>query len=134
MIEIVTKQVKQRGYRYYMEIQLSECVPEDWTSIYNEAISQMGLHTAVDFTGCPTIETVEFVGDMVTTNDFPAMAKDGLKSFLSEFEKVMALANNICISRGVLEQQRLAADKQKEQQKREELEKINEWLNEKPKK
>ena len=127
-VKIVKKEYKESGYRYYLEITLSECVDCEWEEAYQEALSKKPF-TALSSSGAPTIDKVEFVGNVILTKDFPEFAMSDVREFLKDLEERIEMANMIYVSNAAYKKQLEEAERKKEQAEKDKLAELNRKLN-----
>ena len=128
MISIINKEVKEKNGRYYLVITLSESVNELWKASYQKALTTKVFTTLLS-TGAPTVDKVNFYGNVLETNSFPICAMSDAKKFLEELSSFINIANGIYQSELILIKQKQEADKKKQEESARNLKSLNDFLN-----
>lgn len=127
-VKIVRKEYKKNGYRYYLEITLSEYVNSEWEHAYQEALSQAQF-TVLNLSGGPTLDKLTFIGNVIQTKDFPEFAMSDVPDFLKDLEVRIEMANKIYDSKVAYRKQLEEAKRRQEQEEQAKLSELNKKLN-----
>ena len=111
-----------------LKIELKQTADCAFQKCYQKAIAFLGVHTSCRGSGAPVVDHVSFEGEYAITTRFPnsQVTLNDAKEFLEEFDKIVGIAY------GLYDEQknRLAREKELEQQKSDERQKEIEELNE----
>ena len=127
-VKIVGKEFKKKGYRYYLEITLSECVNSEWEHAYQEALLQ-AQYTALYASGGPTLDKLTFMGNVIYTKDFPEFAMSNVNEFLKDLEERIEIANKIYDGNVAYKKRIEEVERQREQEEKAKLAELNKKLN-----